>query len=334
MKTIFNRIVNSNILLLVICTLIAVTFSELWIYLQLNIFWQEKENHKMVYYIGFWTSSTVAFFVVGFVILIRTNYEKKLHYLNENLEKKVKEEVEKNRVKDKQLLQQSRMAQMGEMLSMIAHQWRQPLAAISATSASIELKASLNKLDNDEAQKKAHDISSFSQHLSRTIDDFRDFFKPNKEKKEMTYDEIVKSVLRIMEVSIANKNIQLLQDLNCHETFNTYPNELKQVVLNLIKNAEEALLEKAVKDPTITIATYTKEDTYILEVSDNAGGIPKDIINKIFDPYFSTKTKKDGTGLGLYMSKIIIEEHCDGTLSAINTGNGALFKIVLNKTND
>jgi len=104
-------------------------------------------------------------------------------------------------------------------------------------------------------------------------------------KKWLTYDEIIKSVLRIMEVSISNKNIQLLQNLNCHETFNTYPKELKQVVLNLIKNAEEALLEKAIKDPTITIATYTKEDTYILEVSDNAGGIPKDIINKIFDPF-------------------------------------------------
>ncbi len=270
--------------------------------------------------------------------ILHRNMEKEIAYktkelkaLNENLELIVKKEVAKNREKDKQLIQQSRMALMGEMLSMIAHQWRQPLAAISATSASIELKASLNKLDNDTAQQKAHDISNFSQHLSRTIDDFRDFFKPNKEKRETTYDEVVKSVLEIIEVSLTHKDIQLLQEFNCHDTFSTYPNELKQVILNLIKNAEDALLEKEIKDPYIKISTYKKNEKYILEISDNAGGIPEEIMKNIFDPYFSTKTKKDGTGLGLYMSKTIVEEHCNGELSAMNTEDGALFKIALHK---
>ena len=248
---------------------------------------------------------------------------------NKKLEERIHKEEEKNREKEKQLIQQSRMAQMGEMLSMIAHQWRQPLAAISASSASIELKAGSNNLDNDIAIQKAQDISDFSQHLSKTIDDFRDFFKPNKEKSKTTYDEVIRSVLSIIEVSIINKNIQLIQELNCHETFSTYPNELKQVVLNLIKNAEDVLLEKEIEDPTIKIATYIKEDRYILEVSDNAGGIPEDIINKIFDPYFSTKQEKDGTGLGLYMSKMIIEEHCGGELSVSNGDEGAMFKIVI-----
>ncbi len=254
---------------------------------------------------------------------------KELNNINSTLEEKIEEEVEKNRLQDKQLIQQSRMAQMGEMLSMIAHQWRQPLAAISATSASIELKATLNKLDNDTAIQKAQNISNFSQHLSKTIDDFRDFFKQNKQNSEVTYDDIIRSVLDIIEVSLTNKNIQLLQELNCHESFSTYPNELRQVVLNLIKNAEDALLGRAVKDPTIKIITYTKEDQYILTISDNAKGIPEKIIDKIFDPYFSTKEAKDGTGLGLYMSKTIIEKHCGGNLSVSNDKDGAAFKIVL-----
>jgi len=261
--------------------------------------------------------------------IAKESTNKEIEALNKSLEQRVNEEVEKNRKKDKQLLQQSRMAQMGEMLSMIAHQWRQPLAAISATSASIELKASLNKLDNDTAQQKAQDISNFSQHLSKTIDDFRDFFKPNKKKIETSYDELIISVREITGVSIRNKNIELIQELNCHDRFITYPNEIKQVILNLIKNAEDALLEKRIEKPYIKISTYKENDKYILEVSDNAGGIPEDIIENIFDPYFSTKTQKEGTGLGLYMSKTIIEEHCDGKLTVANNNDGAVFTVEL-----
>ncbi len=229
--------------------------------------------------------------------------------------------------KDQQLLQQSRLAQMGEMISMIAHQWRQPLTAISATSGAINLKAQLNRLDKDMAIELSSKISNYSQHLSSTIDDFRDFFKSNKEKKETSYNEIVQNVLGIIETSIINKNIEIIKELNVNDTFNSYPNELKQVVMNLIKNAEDILLEKKIENPTIHIKTYKKDSKLILEVSDNAGGVPKDILPKIFDPYFSTKTKKDGTGLGLYMSKTIIEEHCGGTLSVSNSGVGAVFRV-------
>ncbi len=254
---------------------------------------------------------------------------KKVEALNESLTSRVKLEVEKNRQIDEQLFQQSRLAQMGEMLSMIAHQWRQPLTAISATSSWIELRARFNQLENDTVQKKAKDISNYAQHLSETIDDFRNFFKPNKEKKETSYDEIVQSILSIIEASIINQNIELHQELNCHNSFTTFPNELRQVVLNLIKNAEDVLLEKKVKNPFIKIETYQKGEKYILEISDNGGGISEDIIENIFDPYFSTKNEKNGTGLGLYMSKTIIEEHCAGKLSVENRENGALFRIIL-----
>ncbi len=264
----------------------------------------------------------------------RKKTNKKIEELNLNLASRVKLEVDKNRKKDQVMLHQSRLAQMGEMISMIAHQWRQPLAAISATSTTIELRARNNKLDTIYIQQKAQDISNYAQHLSRTIDDFRDFFNPNKEKTKTTYNEIIHSVLRIMDTSLKNKNIHLIQNLTCHEPLYTYPSEIRQVILNLITNAQEALSETRVENPYIKIETYLKKEQFILEVSDNAGGIPEENINHIFNPYFSTKKDKGGTGLGLYMSKIIIEEHCGGLLSVTNINSGSLFSIVLNKTPD
>ncbi len=254
-----------------------------------------------------------------------------LEEVNASLASRVAQEVSKNREKDKQIMQQSRLAQMGEMISMIAHQWRQPLAAISSSSTAINLKSKLNKLDKETTIELSDNIINYSKHLSDTINDFRDFFRPNKEKLETSYDELIKSVLMIIEMSITNKNIKLIQELESHESFNTYPNELKQVILNLIKNAEDVLVENNIKNPYIKIKTYLQNNRYILEVSDNGGGIEDAIMKQIFDPYFSTKTKKDGTGLGLYLSKTIIEKHCGGKLSVCNSSDGAVFKIELVK---
>ena len=259
----------------------------------------------------------------------RKEVEKKLKILNLTLEHRVQEEILKNREKEQQIIQQGRLAQMGEMISMIAHQWRQPLAAISSTSASLQIKAQLGTADEETVIKKAQNIAKYSQHLSSTIDDFRDFFKPTKEKSEVTYTKIVESVLDIVQISIINKNIAIFKEFNTQELFETNENELKQVVLNLIKNSEDVLLEKNVPHPFIKIITYTNTNGHILEISDNGGGIPKEILDKIFDPYFSTKSEKNGTGLGLYMSKLIIEEHCHGKLTVTNVDNGALFKITL-----
>ncbi len=249
----------------------------------------------------------------------------KIDHLNKTLKYRIEKEVQKNREKDRQMIQQSRLAQMGEMISMIAHQWRQPLTAISATSQAIMLKATLNKLDKETAIELSKKISSFSQHLSSTIDDFREFFKTNKKKNKVTYSEMIEGVLHIVGDTLKNQNINLLKELDSDLTFDTYPNEVKQVILNLIKNAEDVLIEKNIQNPTIKIKTYENR----LSVEDNAGGIPENIIDKIFDPYFSTKTKKDGTGLGLYMSKTIIEEHCDGELRVKNGDQGAVFTIIL-----
>lgn len=233
----------------------------------------------------------------------RKDAQKQLEELNKNLEQRIKEEVEKSLKKDKQLLKQSRLAQMGEILSMIAHQWRQPLTAISSTALTIELKLMLNKIETKELTESMQKIASFSQHLSVTIDDFRDFFKTNKEKSITSFKEIVESTCQIVGTSIESRNIIINRGCKGNVEFKSYPNELKQVLLNILKNAEDVLVEKKVSNAKINIQCYKKEDEIILEIEDNAGGIDSNIIDDIFDPYFTTKDKRTGTGLGLYMSK-------------------------------
>ena len=239
-------------------------------------------------------------------------------------------DVTEAKEKDHLLQRQAKLAQMGEMLSMIAHQWRQPLSAISAASASLTIRSELNTLDKSTVLQIASDIASYSQHLSDTIDDFRNFFKPNKSLEFVDFCKLTHSVLSIVEKPIENKNIKLILELKCEEKFLSYPNELKQVILNLIQNAQDALIEKKIKEPYIKIVTGINKKNilpYSIRVYDNAGGIEDDVIEKIFEPYFSTKLEKNGSGLGLYMSKTIVEEHCDGRLSVTNTNDGACFSI-------
>jgi len=225
---------------------------------------------------------------------------------------------------------QSKLAKMGEMISMIAHQWRQPLNAISVTSSNLQFKCMMDNINKDFFEQELKLIDKYSQHLSKTIDDFRDFFKENKEKTMTSLIKVVNDTLDIVSVSLEHKNITIITKIECNLEFMTYENELKQVVLNLLKNAEDILLEKKIKNPTISIFTLCDAQNcknQALIIKDNGGGISEDIMMRIFEPYFSTKKEKDGTGLGLYMSKIIIEEHCGGKLTVSNDKDGAVFKM-------
>ena len=282
----------------------------------------------------FWVACSLTKIVIDNEELIHIVYrditqkkeiEKEKEEFRKELEKQVAIEMENNRKKDKMLLYQSRLAQMGEMISMIAHQWRQPLNAITIATGAIQLKASRDQLDNQSAIDIASNISKFAMHLSSTIDDFRNFFQSNKVKSTTNYQTMIESVQLIVESALKSHNIQLNIILHHIVELHTYENEVKQVLLNLIKNAEDALIENKIQDPQINIIV----DNHTLVISDNAGGVPEDIIDKIFDPYFSTKTKKDGTGIGLYMSKMIIEDHCGGILSVRNGKEGAEFTIYL-----
>ena len=252
-----------------------------------------------------------------------------LNLYKNHLEERVQEEVAKNREQTTQMLNQSRLAQMGEMISMIAHQWRQPLAAISSISGTLSMDVIMDEYKKEFFEERLNAIADLTQHLSSTIDDFRGFFKDTKEKKESTLEALKNDSLQIIEPTLVSHGILLHNDCKESDSIVTYPNELKQVILNIIKNAEDNLLEKKVDNPHIWFRTYHKEGMACLSIEDNGGGIPEAIMDKIFDPYFSTKKQKDGTGLGLYMSKTIIEEHCQGKLNAQNTPQGVCFEIAL-----
>ena len=243
-------------------------------------------------------------------------------------EQSAKEELEQ---KNEMLFRQSRLAQMGEMISMIAHQWRQPLNAISLTTASLQLKIDNDHYDEFFFKSRLHRVSNYVQHLSLTIEDFRNFFKQNKVKEKLTFDKVIENTLLIIGIELENNHIRIELQTQTHGIMYSYYNELLQVTLNIIKNARDALLETEVQKPKIMIRTYSiDEDKVVLEIEDNAGGVDESIIDKIFEPYYTTKNEHEGTGLGLYMSKIIIEEHCAGVLSVTNGKYGAIFKIVLN----
>lgn len=254
-----------------------------------------------------------------------------LKSFNAALEERVRSEVQKNIEKDIHLMHQARLAQMGEMISMIAHQWRQPLNIISAAATDMDIKMEFNTLDNETSKKHIETINSLTQHLSSTVDDFRDFFKVTKDMEFTSLKEVVATTLKIVGEFVANKNITIITDIKSSETFKSYPNELKQVLLNLIKNAEDILLERKINDARITIKSFSDDHHFYLEVCDNGGGVPEALIDNIFDAYFSSKSQDLGSGLGLYMSKVIIEEHCGGTLSVENAEEGACFCISLPK---
>lgn len=259
--------------------------------------------------------------------------------INQNLASRIEEEVEKNRQKDKHILQQSRMAQMGEMISMIAHQWRQPLGSISAVVAGMKLKILLNKFDLTKedgreayiqfTHESLHKIEEYVRFLTNTIDDFRNFFKPDKHKESISLERLAIRTLEIIGKALEINGITVYMDVQSSKEIMVYANELTQVILNILKNAEDVFKERSVESASIHITIFEEENNQIIAIQDNAGGIPETILPHIFEPYFSTKQEKNGTGLGLYMSKIIIEEHCHGILKVENTPSGARFSIIL-----
>lgn len=255
--------------------------------------------------------------------------EQKIRQLNESLHVEVQQQLEILREKDKQLQYQSRLAQMGEMIGHIAHQWRQPLAAISATTGFLSAKLMLDQFETKEFYEEIGRIEKYAAHLSQTINDFRNFFKLIKHKEKTTLESIVEETLGIVKPLLINKNITVLSSYECHKELLTFRGELGHVVLNILKNAEDVLLENHVENPMIRIRTFCDKQSAHLAIEDNGGGIDEVIMSKIFDSYFSTKSYKEGTGIGLSMSKTIVEEHCEGKLDAINTDKGVCFTISL-----
>jgi len=259
------------------------------------------------------------------------NLAAELKSFNYALEDRVKKEMGKNIEKDVQILHQARLAQMGEMISMIAHQWRQPLNIISTAACDTELKIQFGQNSDETTLKNIATINNSAQYLSTTIDDFRAFFQITKEKTITSLDDVVYSTLKIVKEYVENKKISIQTDLESHEKFDSYPNEIKQVLLNLLKNAEDALLDNHVNGAYIKISTRSDEENCYLNVEDNAGGIDPKIGQKVFNAYYSTKAAEKGSGLGLYMSRLIIEDHCRGSINYSLTDEGTRFCITIPK---
>ncbi len=255
--------------------------------------------------------------------------ERSLIAINDSLQTEVTSTVEEIQKKDELMLQQARLAQMGEMIAMIAHQWRQPLSSISAISANIQLSLALNEeIKKETLEQELHTIDDRVTLLSNTIDDFRNFYNTNNEKSEFDLSKTITQAIEILNPVIIDADVILHVKNDLKENIVSLENEIIQVLMNIIKNAIDILKEQDKKREISITASQEGGYAYIV-IEDNAGGISNAIKEKIFDPYFSTKKEKHGMGLGLYMSKIIIEEHCNGRLEVSNRESGALFSIAL-----
>ena len=222
------------------------------------------------------------------------------------------------KAKDKILFQQSKMASMGEMIGNIAHQWRQPLSIISTCASGYKFIKEMEGIEDEKLYETLDMIIENTQYLSKTIDDFRNFFKADKVLEEFLVNESILSVLKLSKSSIQNHNIQIETKFEDNIKIYGYPNEFLQVLLNIFNNAKDVLREKESNERFIEIRTFTLNDNVIIKVSDSGGGIDESIITKIFEPYFTTKHKSQGTGIGLYMSHQIIVEHMKGEIYAKN----------------
>ena len=256
---------------------------------------------------------------------------KDLKALNETLEDTIKIEVQKNREKDKQLFDSEKMVQMGEMIGNIAHQWRQPLSAISSTASGMFVEKECNLLTDEKFSASCKTIVQNTEFLSETINTFTDFIKEKKEIKEVILQDRINNALKIVSASINSKFINLICEIESENPIKItmIVGELSQVIINIVNNAKDVLLANKVKDSWIKLELHKKDNTAIITIEDNGGGIPDDILPRIFEPYFTTKHKSQGTGLGLHMSYKIITESLGGKLYVKNTKYGAKFFIEL-----
>jgi len=254
------------------------------------------------------------------------NYEKKL---NESLENKVKKGIKKERKQEQLLIQQSKLASMGEMIGNIAHQWRQPLNALGLIIQNIHFSYQINELNDEFMNQSVKKANLLTDNMSKTIDDFRNFFKPNKVKEVFDLNNSINKSVDLLNISFTHYQIEILKKFD-NEKIEVlgYLNEFSQVIVNILNNAKDAFNESTVENPRIIIHTYIKNSFAFVEIIDNATGINDDLIEKIFDPYFSTKEEGQGIGIGLYMSKTIIENNMNSKLNVCNNkNNGATFII-------
>lgn len=262
---------------------------------------------------------------------------KKLQNVNKRLSMRIKKVLNKSQEKDRLLAQQQKMVSMGQMIENIAHQWRQPLSVISTNASAIKVKKEMNLLQDDELIKTVDQIVNTSKYLSQTIDDFRYFFKPQKDKEVFNLNSSIEKCLDLISQNFIQKDIKIIYKPNYIEALG-YETEFIQVLINILNNSKDAFEQNNIDKKLIFIYLQIINNKIHLEIYDNALGLSDDILDKVFEPYFTTKHKSSGTGIGLYMSKEIISRHMDGDISIKNYNftyenenyKGAKITIVLN----
>jgi signal transduction histidine kinase len=257
---------------------------------------------------------------------------KELEAANHTLDERVKTEIARRHEQEQLLIQQARFVAMGEMIGNIAHQWRQPLNALSLLLQNIIFAYEGNRIDHELMDRVNTKGNLLINTMSTTIDDFRNFFKPNRDTEQFNVAEQLGKTLDILQGTLESNRIVVEKNIAPELTMTGFPNEFSQVIINIINNAKDALSEHSVNEKRIRLQGYETADEIILQISDNAGGIPESILEKIFDPYFTTKIEGKGTGIGLYMSKVIVESNMSGKLIASNDDQGAVFTLHFSKS--
>jgi signal transduction histidine kinase len=266
--------------------------------------------------------------VANEMIINISQYLKKLETFNDSLKKQVAKKIQEKEEQEKVMLHQSRQAAMGEMLESIAHQWRQPLNNIGLASANLSMQYALGTFNEKEFEDKIDIISTNINFMSATIDDFRNFLDPNQKMDFFSPHKLIEETLKILDAQLKNKNISCnVHSKQTNIKFYGLENEIKQVLLVLLNNSQDALSEQNGGYIDIFIAQH--DNAVSLKVCDNGGGIDKSIINQVFEPYFTTKFQSQGTGIGLYIAKNIIETKMKGSITVNNTQNGCCFTIIL-----
>ncbi len=271
--------------------------------------------------------------------VIRDEYYQVLYYVA-SFSDITQEKLTQKKLAEKEniLIQQSKMAAMGEMLANIAHQWRQPLSVISTISTSLLHQKEMDIEINKEYEiKSLNKINKNTQYLSDTINDFKNFFNPNKNKNDFFIKEVCAKALLLSNADFKKLNIKVIENIQNAKIYGL-ENELIQVIMNILSNAKDALVDSNPKEKLVFINSIVDDNNQIIiTIYDNAGGIEENIIDKIFEPYFTTKHKAQGTGIGLYMSNEIISKHMDGSITVSNKEfdfynthyKGALFEIII-----
>lgn len=263
------------------------------------------------------------------VYLLQREYIGKLNRLNDTLSDKVNTALNEARMKDRLFVQQSRLAAMGEMIEQIAHQWRQPLHTLALINQDMYVKQKLGMCDEEYFDQSHNRIDEYLQYLSKTIDDFRNFYKTDKSISLEDVGSLAVDALNLSDVFLKYAKIKPELEILTRTQVSIAKNEMIQVLMNLIKNAHDAILEQKIKDGKINIRVEDDTDGIRISIEDNAGGISPSVMEKVFDIYFTTKDPDKGTGLGLHMSKYIIEESFGGKIWVENSAIGAKFIIYL-----